>query len=303
MKQAFVSVLALVCAVLLLSGCGQSAPLALPIDIQPDATTLHYDTAPRTWTTLEDLVAAADCVVMAEVVSSEAYSSTGTWRYQMRVLQDFTGNMNHIGCGVDEFYLYAMDDGYQPQHRYLLPLIGETILGMPHIRYTELTYGLRIDLTESRSSIQWRGTQHDWAAPDTVVQHTLAAVKARAVDPIVYTDTIASFEEALEAADEIWWIELSSFVRTNNEYFDTYDYVILDVLTGTQDISTPEARQYREPLPVKVQPTVGQRYLLLQTRTATGTTFVSGAYCLLPADHPLYQQTLDAYQTAKDPVP
>lgn len=296
MKQIFHLVLAVVCSVLLLSGCGSSEPLALPIEIQPDATALRYTAAPRTWSTLEDLVHAADCVVTAEVLSSEVYSHTGTWRYQMRVLQDLSGNLNNTGCGTGEFYLYAMDDGYQPQHRYLLPLTGETIIGMPHIQYTELTYGLRIDLTGNNSSVQWRGLSYDWAAPDTVMQHTLSAVKTTAFEPLVYGDTIASFEEALETADEIWWIEVSNFVRENNEYFHTYDYQILEVLTGTLDISTPAARQYREPLPVKCQPTIGQRYLLLQTRTPNGTVLVSGAYCLLPADHPLYQQTLTDYQ-------
>lgn len=288
----FCLILLFVGTLMMLMSCSAST-LPLPEVIQADA--LGYSTVNEEWTTVSDLANAADCVVSAKVISAEPFSDNGTWRYQMQVVQDLSNNVNTTGCAPDTIYVYTWDgDAYALQKEYILFLKQATIKAYPHIVYTELVPSMCIDISDTTSVFSLRESVA-WESSSAVLNAAKRAAEEANAPAILYIDTVASYAEALDAADEIWLIEIDAFVSNVNEYLDKYDYTILQVLKGSYDITQPGAESYRESLPVSSQVEVGQQYLLLKEHTPGGMAHVSGEYSLISAESAFFQQAIDAY--------
>ena len=280
----------------MLVSCSTGA-LLLPEVIRPDA--LGYSTVNEEWTTVSDLANAANCIVTAKPISVEQFSNNGTWRYQMQVVQDLSSNVNTTGCDSGTIYVYTWDsNAYELQKEYLLFLNEATIKAYPHIVYTELVPYMSINISDTTSVFSLHESVA-WESSLNVLNAAKLAAENANAPAIIYSDTVASYSEALEVADEIWLIEIDTLVSNVNEYLDKYDYTILQVLKGSYDITQPGSESYRESLPVSSQVEVGQQYLLLKEHTLGGMAPVSGEYSLISADSVFSQQIIDLYSSVE----
>ena len=278
----------------LLCGCSeQRSEIVLPQPVVQEYT--RPGTENTGLMTLNDLVDSADCVVVAEMVEETEYYAGATWRNEMRIIRDLTGNVNDQGCPEGSIYVSAARAGvYMPGETYLLFLRASSVIGRPTIVYVSVDSQLIIPCSDRASTFVYQGTAQDWLPGAELAQAAAERAAAHPKAAIVSANTATSYAEAMSQADEIWLIEVQSIEPLTAD-FVRCDYQILQVLEGAYDIGVPGAAAYREPLPAVGNPQVGQRYLLLKSHTETGELdIVSGEYCLVPSDEPLFRQRVDA---------
>ena len=114
MKQMQSVFLALLLIAALLCGCSeQRSEIVLPQPVVQEHTRLGTENTGLM--TLNDLVDSADCVVVAEMVEETEYYAGATWRNEMRIIRDLTGNVNDQGCPEGSIYVSAARAGvYMP---------------------------------------------------------------------------------------------------------------------------------------------------------------------------------------------
>ena len=179
--------------------------------------------------TFEDVMAASDNIVKAELVSAEDFS--GTFRYRFDVVKDYMGNT------PDEVYVYhPYDEKYIKGHTYYLCLNRSENPLYPHSIFTSAYRGLILDcndkkvwLTESEE-IRIRGAEE---RIQRFTEEHKVNVKVKDV-----CDTIISYSTDLDRlkkeAEGVAEIRLLT-ERKVNEYVSTYEIETKNMIKGNED--------------------------------------------------------------------